>query len=81
MAFSISSSSAHRAANSSRPSSTLAGAGEVKERLERRRSDILRQQQSLQRHSEGLAQEAQAQPLLRLIHLMAACHQKLADVL
>ena len=39
----------------------LAGAGEVKERLERRRSDILRQQQSLQRHSEGLAQEAQRQ--------------------
>ena len=39
----------------------LAGAGEAKERLERRRSDILRQQQGLQRHSEGLAQEAQRQ--------------------
>lgn len=39
----------------------LAGAGEAKERLERRRADILRQQQSLQRYSEGLAQEAKRQ--------------------
>ena len=35
----------------------LAGAGEAKERLERRRSDILRQQQNIQRQNEDLGQE------------------------